>query len=363
MKKRLVNCVTLTILVSSQVPLSYDEGEGNVSPIKKITYKGKEVATTSVGTVTYEMRKALGQNYNWTLDQIVLNTSNDGKVSNIYSKLSSIESLDENGLENDIMGYLIPKSGEETLSKTSPLRIIPFRALDEYQGTTQLITNRGMLDINDGREYFSPNGKKIEINDKFPTSQAFVYEEVTGGYYVYTVTLELNRIGVKEVKDGKIVPPDQREYMSKELREKAVKDILEVLTIFTRRIKHSTVLLKPLLVVGGAYDKVIPFFWDDVDYAKGKKKLTLDNIKNTIEAYDIKDSTIVAIDEKIDIINKKEEVNELINSNFPVKAIKELAKKLTVGEDNLWYIEEDESKEEEDKTKENNDGNNKKEGK
>lgn len=361
--KKIVNCVTLTILVSSQVPLSYDEGEGNVTPIKKISYKGKEVATTSVGTVTYEMRKSLGQNFDWTLDKIVLNTSKEGKVSNIYSKLSSVESLEENGLESDVMGYFIPQSGKDSLSKTSPLRIISFRALDEYQGTTQLITNRGMLDINDGREYFNPSGEKIEFDDKFPTSQALVYEEVTGGYYVYTVTLELNRIGVKEIRDGKVVPPAQREYMSKELREKAVKDILEVITIFTRRIKHSTVLLKPLLVVGGAYDKVIPFFWDDIDYAKGKKKLTLDNIKNTIEAYDIKNSTIVAIDDKIELINKKEEVEELINSNSPVKAIKELAKKLTVGEDNLWYIEEDEKKEEEDKTKENSDENNKKEGK
>ncbi|MGL5616482.1 MAG: DevR family CRISPR-associated autoregulator [Sarcina sp.] len=350
MKKRLVNAITATILVSSQIPLSYDESEGNITVIKKIPFKEKEVPVTSIGTVTYELRKSLRENCNWTLDSIVLNKSGD-KIKNIYSKLSNVESLEENGLESEVMGYFIPSSGKDTISKTSPLRIIPFRGLDSFPGTTQIITNRGMLDINDGREYFTPEGEKIEIDEKFPTSQAFVYEEIVAGYYVYTVTIELNRIGVKEIKDGKVVAPEQREYMSKELREKAVKDILEVLTIFTRRIKHSTVLLKPLLVVGGAYEKVIPFFCEDIDYEKNTKKITLEYIKETIEAYNLEEETIVAIDKRVEIAEKKSEDDKVKNplkidvKKSPVQAIKKLADSLVVGEDNRWYVIEEDKEE------------------
>ncbi len=85
-------------------------------------------------------------------------------------------------------------------------------------------------------------------------------EETLSDYYVYTITLELDRIGVVEVEDGKLLLPEERKFMSKELREKAVKDILDAITVFTRNIKHSSVLLKPLAVMGGAFDKVVPFF-------------------------------------------------------------------------------------------------------
>ncbi len=84
-------------------------------------------------------------------------------------------------------------------------------------------------------------------------------EETLSDYYVYTITLELDRIGVVEVEEGKLLLPEERKFMSKELREKAVKDILDAITVFTRNIKHSSVLLKPLAVIGGAFDKVVPF--------------------------------------------------------------------------------------------------------
>ncbi len=70
--------------------------------------------------------------------------------------------------------------------------------------------------------------------------------------------MELDRIGVVEVEDGKLLLPEERKFMSKELR-KSSKDILDAITVFTRNIKHSSVLLKPLAVIGGAFDKVVPF--------------------------------------------------------------------------------------------------------
>lgn len=154
-------------------------------------------------------------------------------------------------------------------------------------------------------------------------------------YYVYTVTLELDRIGVIEVQDGKLLLPEERKYMDKKIREKAVRDILDALTIFTRNIKHSSVLLKPLIVIGGAFDKVVPFFWDDVIYNNENNSIDLTAAVDTIESYGLeKENVIFAVDKRVNIF---EEYNYKID-DYPIRKIKELGSRLEIKEDNMWYL-------------------------
>ncbi|HHQ8780192.1 TPA: type I-B CRISPR-associated protein Cas7/Cst2/DevR, partial [Clostridioides difficile] len=171
-----------------------------------------------------------------------------------------------------------------------------------------MITNRGFLSSEFGRKYYDEKEENEVLRDEnFPTTQALAIEETLSDYYVYTITLELDRIGVVEVEDGKLLLPEERKFMSKELREKAVKDILDAITVFTRNIKHSSVLLKPLAVMGGAFDKVVPFFWDDVDYNADSGEINLEGVIETIESYSLKESnTILAINDRLKISNKKE---------------------------------------------------------
>ncbi|WP_131086979.1 type I-B CRISPR-associated protein Cas7/Cst2/DevR, partial [Clostridioides difficile] len=248
---------------------------------------------------------------------------------------------DENGLETDVFGYFIPLKDKGSISKASPLRIIPFRSLNPYRGSTQLITNRGFLSSEFGRKYYDEKEEsEVPRDENFPTTQALAIEETLSDYYVYTITLELDRIGVVEVEDGKLLLPEERKFMSKELREKAVKDILDAITVFTRNIKHSSVLLKPLAVIGGAFDKVVPFFWDDVDYNADSGEINLEGVIETIESYSLKESnTILAINDRLKISNKKE-LNKFNLSKYPVKEIKNLADRLEIGEDNMWYLKE-----------------------
>lgn len=336
MSKR-VKGVTLTILTESPVPLSYDQGYGNYTPIKKEQYKNKVHAKTSIATITYDLRRILHKYYNWTLSDIVLNKNSKGEVTNLYASLKDIESIDMNGLETDVFGYFVPTKGKGSLTKVSPLRIIPFRSLNPYNSTTQLITNRGFLENELERNYYDSDGKKILRDDKFPTTQALAIEEVIADYYVYTVTLELDRIGVIEVENGKLLLPEEKKYMKKEIREKGVKDILDAITIFTRNIKHSSVLLKPLIVFGGAFDKVVPFFWDDVIYDNVNNSINLKGAENTIKSYGLEGSGLIfSVDERINSYGNEEfEVDR-----YPIKAIKNLSEKLEVGEDNFWYIKE-----------------------
>lgn len=330
-----VKCITLTILTESPVPLSYDQGYGNYTPIKKEQYKNKIHAKTSVSTFTYDLRRILHQNYGWTLSNIVLNKNSKGEVTNLYAHSKSIESVDEYGLESDVFGYFVPSKGKGSLTKVSPLRVIPFRSLNPYKNTTQLITNKGFLESELKRSYYDNSGKEILRDSKFPMTQALAVEEVMADYYVYTVTLELDRIGVIEVQDGKLLLPEERKYMDKKIREKAVRDILDALTIFTRNIKHSSVLLKPLIVIGGAFDKVVPFFWDDVIYNNENNSIDLTAAVDTIESYGLeKENVIFAVDKRVNIF---EEYNYKID-DYPIRKIKELGSRLEIKEDNMWYL-------------------------
>ena len=92
--------------------------------------------------------------------------------------------------------------------------------------------------------------------------------------------------------------------------------------------------------MGGAFDKVVPFFWDDVDYNADSGEINLEGVIETIESYSLKESnTILAINDRLKISNKKE-LNKFNLSKYPVKEIKNLADRLEIGEDNMWYLKE-----------------------
>ena len=326
-----IKAITLTILTESPVALSNDQGFGNYTPIKKSFRRDGVRAITSVATITYEMRKQLVEK-GWQLSGMVLNTTGKGdntKVTNMYPYKESVDSNNELGLETDIFGFLIP---DKQLSKTSPLRIIPFESINTYKNDTQLITNKGYLDYDMRREYYNKEGDKYE--NELPTTQALANEEIFGDYYVYTVTIELDRFGVQEVKEGKYLAPEDRVAMPKDIRENALKDIVEVLIELTRSIKHQSIHLKPLAVFGGAFENVIPYFWNDMRFNKGK--LNLDYLSETIESYELKKNNyIIGISKRLDTIGNADgmEIDEI-----PVKAIKNLIKRLEVREDNKWYL-------------------------
>lgn len=323
-----ISCITLTVLTESPIALSNDQGFGNYTPIKKFFFKDGIHAMTSVATFTYELRKCLFENFGWKLNDLTIKSSN--------SYFNNVEELTEKNLEADVFGFLLPNDG---VSKTSPLRVIPFVSVTPYRGDTQLITNRGFLNLDLERNRFNEKGEIIP-DEEVPATQALANEEVFGDYYTYTVTIELDRIGMCEVaknKDGKYhyVPLTERKYMPDELRIQAVQDILNALTILTRDIKHQRVLLKPLAVFGGAFDKVIPYYWDAVrlNEVQGETQLKIDlsAIEEVEAAYQLKD-TIKAADKNL-LVDK-----EAISTR-PVQAIQQLAERLTI-QDNEWYLKD-----------------------
>lgn len=319
-KMKPIKAITLTILTESPIFLSNDQGFGNYTPGKKAFQKDGKHAITSVATFTYELRRLLKEEFGWQLNDIVT------KAKNMY--LADVSDASGQKMEADIFGFLIP---DKQISKTSPLRVIPFTSIHPFQNDTQLITNKGFFNLNFERNYRDEKGNLLSGTD-IPQTQALANEEVFGDYYTYTLTIELNRVGVVETDGDKYLMPSQRTFFAKESRLKAVQDILQALTILTRDIKHQKVLLKPLGVYGGAFTSAVPYFWNDFDFQNGE--LDIQRALQTQTDYQLEEA-IISVDPRI-----KTKTREGLSSESPVAAIMKLASRLSIGDDNLWYVSE-----------------------
>lgn len=324
-----IRALTFTILTESPVAISNDQGFGNHTPIKKWFMSDGVHVTSSVSTITYELRKSLMKK-GWHMSSMIINPKN------MHPKIEDIESEDNKALETDVFGFLIP---DKQLSKTSPIRIIPPRSLHTFKNDTQLITNRGFLNKEFERNYYDKSGNEYPT-DNLQKTQALATEEVFGDYYVYTVTIELDRLGVLEVKDGKYLDPDERIYLDKKIRKLALIDIVDSILELTRTIKHQTVHLKPLAIFGGAFESVIPYFWNDIELDQNNN-LILDNVIETIDSYDLKSQKYLAsYSNRFEAAYKNNKLfeNATISKGYPVKEVKDLIKEIVIGEDNMWYV-------------------------
>lgn len=327
-----IKCLTLTVITESQVALSNDQGTGgNYNPVKKMFYKDGVHLFASVSTFTYELRRILKEEFGWKLFDIFINRGADKKAKNIVNM--QIEGVSH---EADLFGYLIP---DKQVSRLSPLRVIPPISLNRYHSDTQLITNRGFLNRDLGREYYDSKGKTDEV----PTTLAFASEEVMGDYYQYTVTVELERIGRNEVQrdgeDVEVLAPGQYSYKDAGARKKIVTDLLGAIKIFTRKIKHQTVFLEPQAVFGGLFSQVVPYFANSILFKNNG--LYLENIKQTVDNYGLGNGSFL-----VKAVNSRIGVNPIEGftiENNPVgelnKLIAFIDEKLNINESNEWILE------------------------
>ncbi len=373
MSGKRIKSLTLTILTDSNVALSNDMGNGgNYTPVKKMYYKDGTHLFCSVGTMTYELRRNLHKNLEWQMFDVVLNKPKvnkpkDGKITNVFNKTREDNYCEEKkewiGNEADLFGYLLP--GDQ-ISRTAPLKVIPPISLGRYHTDTQTITNRGFLNLENGRSYIDQNGKPVPCED-VPNTQALFNEEIMGDWYRYTITIELDRVGrieteiqnkvskkksseAKETEsDGKdtvvYLAPNNFKYKNAESRKKMVTDLLETICHLTRTIKNQTVHLKPKAVFGGLFDRVVPYFSTDIEMKDGKLALNLPEM--TIDTYKLAEKgkliKAVAPSPAVEVLETEKFIRENLSDN-PVKEILDFAEfiteKVKINEDNLWYIEE-----------------------
>lgn len=215
MKKAL----TMTVVFQAN-SLNYGEGIANISELKKFHRGDGEVYTyASRQSIRYDIVRLGNELFGWNLDTV-------DKASGVVQFKKDVTINDS--VEMDLFGYL--KTDKNSQKRPAVVRLSHAISLEPYKSDLEFLNNMGLA----SRIGQDANLANIEQHHSF---------------YTYTLTIDLNRVGV----DGEIELPNEE-------KANRVLQLLEVLKVLNRNIRGRQENLAPLFVIGGMYNVANPFF-------------------------------------------------------------------------------------------------------
>ncbi|MDE7339131.1 MAG: type I-B CRISPR-associated protein Cas7/Cst2/DevR [Lachnospiraceae bacterium] len=248
--------ITMIFLAESA---NYGEGVGNISTLKKMSRGNYE-------QYTYISRQAM--RYNIMQQACWDNTPVDGKSGVVqFAPSATIQDYPE----IDLFGYMKTSSKEEGKSdkggastRSAVVRLSNAIALEPYQSDLEFLTNMGLA-------------KRQNLENGIAQS------EIHRAFYTYTVTVDLDRVGI----DGELSIP-------KADRAQRMKVFLDTIQFLYRDIKGRRENLSPIFVIGGRYERKNPFFENRLVLDKGAIRVnTLTEILESTS--DIRENTSVGV--------------------------------------------------------------------
>jgi CRISPR-associated protein Cst2 len=150
--------------------------------------------------------------------------------------------------EIDLFGYMktVPKIGAFT--RNAVVRLSNAISLERYCSDIDFLNNMGLA-------------KRINENN------SLVQIEIHKSYYAYTITMDLDKIGIGETAVVKKENDKSKEKVIKEKIEidnkekaKRVTEFLNVIKVLSRDIRGRRENFSPLFIIGGIYSIKNPFF-------------------------------------------------------------------------------------------------------
>ena len=236
--------LTLSIIFEAE-SANYGESFGNISSLKKLS-RGDGNNNTKV--------------------------SNADKVVQ-FEKDASIE----NYPEIDFFGYM--KTGKNSVNGSSNTRNAVVRlsnaiALESYNSDLDFLTN-------------------MALAKRGGMDNAIAQSEIHKSYYAYTVTIDLDKVGIDEIIKDKENNKDKHEIDNKE-KAKRVKELLKVLKTLYRDIRGRRENLSPIFIIGGVYNIKNPFFENRLKV--NKNNLEIKTITDVLDLdTEIKNNTICGL--------------------------------------------------------------------
>lgn len=142
--------------------------------------------------------------------------------------------------------------------------------------------------------------------------------EIHKSYYAYTITIDLDRVGIDEVITEYVKgkePKKEKIEIEKSERAKRVNDLLKILKTLYRDIRGRRENLTPIFIIGGVYNIKNPFFENRLRV--NKNCLDIKTILNTINIdKEVKNNTISGYIGNI-FNNSKEIEEELKTKSIP----------------------------------------------
>ena len=187
--------LTMTIIFLAE-SANYGESIGNVATLKKISRnKGEQYTYISRQAIRYNIIEQLGEK-----------KAPVSKEKGVFQFKD--EALISDYPELDFFGYM--KTGKN-ITRSAVVRLSHAISLETFKGDLEFLTNKGLAD-----RYNKGNKEKTEYND-------IAQSEVHKSYYKYTVTIDLDRIGVDEIEiEREMVNDKGKKVKIKENNEKFV---------------------------------------------------------------------------------------------------------------------------------------------
>ncbi|HEX9062496.1 MAG TPA: type I-B CRISPR-associated protein Cas7/Cst2/DevR [Clostridia bacterium] len=203
---------------------NYGEGIGNVASLKKMARGNGE-------QYTYISRQAIRYNIIEQLNEPMATVKAEGSGDKKVIQFTPDASIKDYP-EIDFFGYMKTKKGEGSATRSAKVRLSNAVSLETFKGDLDFLTNKGLAD---------------RLNENMNIAQS----EIHRSYYRYTITADLDQIGV-----------DMGEGVNIENSEKArrVHKLLDTISLLYRDIRGRREDLKPLFSIGGVYNVKNPVF-------------------------------------------------------------------------------------------------------
>ena len=271
---------------------NYGEGIGNVATLKKISRnRGEQYTYISRQAIRYNIVEQLGENK----ANVKAEGSGDKKVVQF-----SAETTIKDYPELDFFGYMKTVKGDNSKNRSAIVRLSNAVSLETFKGDLEFLTNKGLVDRIDRNE-------KVFLN----IAQA----EIHKSYYKYTVTIDLDKIGIDEL-DGIEIENEEK--------ARRVNKLLDTISLLYRDIRGRREDLKPLFIIGGVYDIKNPFFENVVDVRNNK--ILVEKLTSGIYDFIENDTAVGIVKEQFE--NDTEIETELAKRNIKVLNVPEFFKQL-----------------------------------
>lgn len=256
---------------------NYGESVGNVASLKKIARgKGEQHTYISRQAIRYNIVEQLGEPY----AEVKAEGSGEKKVIQFHP-----DATIQDYPEIDFFGYLKTEKGTGGKKRSAKVRLSNAISLETFKGDLDYLTNKGLAD---------------RLKENMNIAQA----EIHRSYYRYTLTADLEQIGIDEEYEIEI---------SNEEKVRRVKRLLDTVAVLYRDIRGRREDLKPLFAIGGVYDIKNPVFQNVLEVEDNS--LVVEQIEGVLFENIKKDTYCGLIQGKFD--NDNEIKNKLDSKSMP----------------------------------------------
>ena len=309
--------LTLTIITAKATSLNYGESVGNVSVLKKLSLgDGSQKTFVSDKALKYDMRRKGKEEKGWRLLDEELKNYVSGNTTNGTLDVDSFgKALVKDYEEFDLFGGLftnlkadkkVKLSYGDSVKRVCPVKVTYAFSISKFSGDTNFLNNidaynRYIKHVEEGKEQSIP-----------------MSEEHTS-HYVYTLTVDLDRVGVWEKEDG-----TAEEVLDNKEKAKRVLDLLDILKTLNRQIKGRWENLSPVFIVGGVFSVKHPFFMEGVEAVENGDKLWLNvqRLKESLGYLPDGENPVVGI--LSGVFGNEEEIRESLGAGSVAEAFNRL---------------------------------------